>query len=266
MSTNHQMNYYDYGKTLDIQGVMPVIGGGVNPDTHEYVDLGLSVKWATCNIGGNSPEEAGMYFAWGGTSGYTAEQIGNGEGKRAFSWDDYEFGPKSALTKYVTDGPTVLEPEDDAATQLWGSDWRMPTKEEFEELMTLPHTWDSSRSGYSFTDANENELLFVFAGGNANGGDVSGFGKEGNYWSSSLNNDNVRNAWELHFDSEDYKIGNNNRSHGRTVRPVRSQHFYSLRFTYKIPICALKCQRNVFCLNFMLQKKTQGDISLRKVM
>ncbi len=167
-----------------------------------------------------------MYFAWGETSGYTKEQVGV---DRYFYETNYKFNPSDNTgytpSKYNgTDGLNVLEPEDDAATQLWGSDWRMPTKAEFEELMTLPHTWDSSRSGYSFTDANENELLFVFAGGDANGGDVSGVGEDGSYWSSSLYNDNVRNAWVLSFSSVDYKIGNNNRSRGRTVRPVRSQN------------------------------------------
>ena len=215
MNTNHQMNYYDYGKNLDIQGVMPVIwGGGVNPDTHEYVDLGLSVKWATCNIGANSPEEAGLYFAWGETSGYT-------ESGKVFSLNDYEFGPSSAYTKYnSTDGLTVLEPEDDAATVNWGSNWRMPTKAEFEELMTLPHTWDSSRSGYSFTDANGNELLFFFAGSKVETGFLYDLGKNGNYWSSSLYEPKF--AWRLDFDIDRYKIGGfGARFLGCTVRPVR---------------------------------------------
>lgn len=221
MSTNHQMNYYDYTKTLSAEGVMTaLIGGGAGPEPeqHEYVDLGLSVKWATCNIGANTPEEAGLYFAWGETSGYTAEQVGT---EKNFSWADYEFGPRSALTKYNgADGFTVLEPEDDAATVNWGEGWRMPTKEEFEELMTLPHTWDSSRSGYSFTDGNDNELLFVFTGGDAFDGNFSYLGEYGDYWSGSLGENEV-NAWRLNFYSDEYWIGDDNRYIGRNVRPVR---------------------------------------------
>jgi uncharacterized protein (TIGR02145 family) len=224
MNTNHQMNYYDYAKTLSAEGVMTaLIGGGAGPkpEQHESVDLGLSVKWATCNIGANTPEEAGLYFAWGETQGYTAEQVGT---DKNFSWEDYEFGPDTALTKYnETDGLTVLEPEDDAATANWGDGWRMPTKEEFEELMTLPHSWDASRSGYSFTDGNDNELLFVFAGGYAYYG-VNDLGENGYYWSGSLYEDNDIYAWELGFSSDEYEIGDRSRYFGRTVRPVRSQN------------------------------------------
>jgi len=227
MKTNHQMNYYDYAKTLSAEGVMTaLIGGGAGPkpEQHESVDLGLSVKWATCNIGANTPEEAGLYFAWGETQGYTAEQVGT---DKNFSWEDYEFGPDTALTKYnETDGLTVLEPEDDAATANWGDGWRMPTKEEFEELMTLPHSWDASRSGYSFTDGNDNELLFVFAGGGAYNGNAYDLGENENgyYWSGSLGEDDDISAWRLNFASDGYKIGSSNRCMGRTVRPVRSQN------------------------------------------
>ena len=114
-------------------GSLEVRGGGVNPepkpDTHEYVDLGLTsgTLWATENIKDANGNE--LYFAWGGTQGYTAEQVGNGEGKRAFSfsWEDYEFG--NPPSKYNdTDGKAILDTSDDAATVNWGSDWRMPTK------------------------------------------------------------------------------------------------------------------------------------------
>lgn len=76
----------------------------------EYVDLGLSVKWATFNIGATSPEEYGDYFAWGET-----------EPKDKYSWATYKWGTSSNLIKYnTTDGKTILEPADDAATVNWG--------------------------------------------------------------------------------------------------------------------------------------------------
>lgn len=102
----------------------------------EYVDLGLSVNWATCNIGASRPENVGSYFAWGET-----------EVKGYYSWDNYKYcdGSNKSLTKYCVDPSygldgfvdslTVLEPEDDAAYILWGDDWRMPTVEEMAELI-----------------------------------------------------------------------------------------------------------------------------------
>jgi hypothetical protein len=98
----------------------------------------------------------------------------------------------------------------------------MPTKAEIEELMELPHSWDASRSGYSFTDGNDNELLFVFAGGYAYGGNVYYLGENGYYWSGSLDEDDDTYAWRLDFDSGGYKIGGNGRYIGHAVRPVRN--------------------------------------------
>lgn len=194
---------------------------GLEPE-HEYADPGLpsGTLWATKNI--QDADGNDLYFAWGETQGYTSGQVGT---DKNFTWEDYEFGTYNNLSKYnSTDGKTVLEPEDDAATVNWGEGWRMPTKEEIEELMELPHTWDSSRSGYSFTDGNDNELLFVFAGGLAYNGYVSSLGEYGLYWSGSLSEDDDIYAWELGFDSDEYEVGNGIRHVGHAVRPVRSNN------------------------------------------
>ena len=104
----------------------------------EYVDLGLSVKWASCNVGAKSPEEPGFLFAWG-----------EGEPKEIFKPDDYKYSEKSETgklgyfyTKYCTDpacgtndGITTLQKEDDAAHVNMGGAWRMPTLMEIAELM-----------------------------------------------------------------------------------------------------------------------------------
>ena len=99
---------------------------------HEYVDLGLSVKWATCNMGASSPEEYGDHYAWGET-----------ETESTYDWNTYKWckGSKNTLTKYCTDSDygtvdnkTVLDPEDDVAQVKWGGNWRMPTDAEIEEL------------------------------------------------------------------------------------------------------------------------------------
>lgn len=109
---------------------------GTKPDIeaqHEYVDLGLpsGTLWATENIKDENGND--LYFAWGETQGYTSGQVGT---NKNFSWEDYEFGTEDNISKYnETDGKTVLEPEDDAATVNWGSGWKTPTSEQFNELI-----------------------------------------------------------------------------------------------------------------------------------
>ncbi len=114
---------------------------------HEYVDLGLpsGTLWAPCNIGAENPEEYGDYFAWGETEGY------NG-GKTTFEWINYKWcnGNINAMTKYCsnsglgyegfTDDLTELELADDAAYVNWGPAWRMPSIEQFQELINSSNT------------------------------------------------------------------------------------------------------------------------------
>ena len=112
------------------------------PDTHEFVDLGLTsgTLWATMNVGANSPEEYGDYFAWGETSP-----------KEVYNWSTYKWckGSYKTMTKYCTsssygtvDDKTELELEDDAAHVNWGAAWRMPTKEQQDELRnSCTWTW-----------------------------------------------------------------------------------------------------------------------------
>lgn len=185
------------------------------------------MKWATCNIGASSPYEAGLYFAWGETSGYTAEQVGNEEGKRAFTWNDYEFGPDTALTKYnETDEKTELDSEDDAATKKWGSDWRMPTPQEFSELIfggNTTRTTDTQNGVYGLliTSRINGNTLFLPLIGYANHGAVTtDYGHY--YWSASLyDNEDASSLYYMHYDEieTDYGIY---RCYGLPVRPVRS--------------------------------------------
>lgn len=97
---------------------------------HEFVDLGLpsGIFWATCNIGASNPEDAGTYYAWGET---------DRQESYTFSWDTYKYGDsEESLTKYYSgDGKTTLEPEDDAAFKKWKEGWRMPTADEYKELI-----------------------------------------------------------------------------------------------------------------------------------
>lgn len=122
---------------------------------YEYVDLGLSVNWALWNIGSYwfSPLYHGDFFAWGETAT-----------KYDFSKDN-RFAARQKI--YFDDGKTVLEPDDDAATALWGKDWRMPTKEEFQELLDKCQ-WEWMKQGnpcsYKITGPNGN-TIFLPAGG-----------------------------------------------------------------------------------------------------
>ena len=109
------------------------------PVTYEAVELFLPSGrlWANMNVGATSPEDAGMYFQWGGTVGHTKEQVEAGE-KAFVDWSTY-FDTNdngSTFNKYNNEGGlTQLEYVDDAAAQIMGSDWRMPTKEDFQELV-----------------------------------------------------------------------------------------------------------------------------------
>ncbi len=209
------------GGSLNSGGV-PYVRGTINLNSSiindpTWVDLGLSVKWATFNIGATAPEGYGDYFAWGET-----------EPKSDYSWSTYKYcdGSETTMTKYcVTDFKTVLNPEDDAAHVNWGGNWRMPTAAEFEELFNADNcvwTWTtlhfvrgikvvSKKSGY------EGNWIFLPAAGVHFDTGISSVGESINYWSSSLRTDYLRNACYLDFR---FKISNTARCDGLSVRPV----------------------------------------------
>ena len=117
----------------------------MNNNGYDYVDLGLpsGTLWSACNVGASKPSESGLYFQWGDTQGYTADQVGTGDGKKRFAldWSDYKWGETPNFTKYTTEGAT-LELEDDAAHVNMGGSWHMPTKEQIQELIdNTKSTW-----------------------------------------------------------------------------------------------------------------------------
>ncbi|MBQ0102709.1 MAG: Ig-like domain-containing protein [Prevotellaceae bacterium] len=186
---------------------------------HEYVDLGLSVKWATCNVGAVSPEDYGDYFAWGET-----------EPKDYYDWSTYKWcnGSNNTLTKYCTspsygtvDNKTVLDPEDDAAHVNWGGDWRMPTPAEQEELInncTWKWTTQNGVKGYTVTSNINGNSIFLPAAGYCLGGDVRGQGYYGYYWSSTSDGSII--AYGLHVNSGSQYVGYDSRKLGYSVRAV----------------------------------------------
>ena len=190
---------------------------------HEYVDLGLSVKWATCNVGATKPEEYGGYYAWGET-----------EEKEDYSWSTYKWcnGSETPMTKYCTnnsygtvDNKTTLDLEDDVAHVKWGGSWRMPTKAELNELLNnCTWTWTTQNdvNGYKVTGPNGNSI-FLPAAGFRLGSNLyysGSFGHFGHFWSGSLYESDSYNAYRLLFSSGDYGVYNYYRFLGFTVRPV----------------------------------------------
>ena len=193
---------------------------------HDYVDLGLpsGILWATCNVGADAPEEYGDYFAWGETkpkdyyfvSNY---QYCNGDEKLTKYCDNSNYGYNG-----FTDDLTTLLPEDDAATVNWDNDWRMPTKEEWQELYSnTTFTWTTQNgvNGRCFTASNGNSLFLPAAGG-YNGSSLSAAGSYGYYWSSSLCAGSPGGALCFRFYSDGYGMGGYTRCYGFTVRPVCS--------------------------------------------
>ena len=193
---------------------------------YEYVDLGLSVKWATCNVGATKSEDYGDYFAWGET-----------QPKSTYDWNTYKWCNISsnmvALTKYCTnsddgtyDGKSTLELADDAARANWGGSWRMPTKEEQDELRdncTWEWTTQNGVKGYKVTSKKKGytkNSIFLPAAGFRLDSSLSSEGSYGYYWSSSLYTHNPSSAYYLDFDSSYVYWYDNSRYNGRSVRPV----------------------------------------------
>ena len=114
---------------------------GIDANSHAFVDLDLpsGTLWATMNIGASSETDSGLYFQWGDTQGYNASQIGDGSGQKQFSSSDYKWTQDNGSTflKYnSTDGKYTCDLEDDAANANWGGDWCLPSREDFNELIS----------------------------------------------------------------------------------------------------------------------------------
>ena len=192
-------------------------------DGHVYVDLGLpsGTLWATCNVGANSPEEYGDYFAWGET-----------KPKSYYGWGTYKYS-NGTMTKYCTsseygavDNKTELEPSDDAATVNWGVDWQMPSLEQFEELINSSYTTTTlttmnGKYGRKITSKSNGNSIFLPVAGYRYDTSLGGAGSYGYYWSRSLNTSGSSNAYYLYFGSSNVNTSNGSRYYGQSVRPVR---------------------------------------------
>lgn len=199
----------------------------INNNEHPYVDLGLpsGTLWATCNVGASKPSDYGMYFQWGDTSGYTAEQVGK---DKQFNWADYKWsidGSDTNFSKYTTTGAT-LELEDDAAHANMGGDWHMPTPTQINELLNnTTNTWTTQNgvNGRLFTSKTDaSKSIFVPAAGDAWEGSIHLSGDYGSVWSSMLSAYDVVGGQSLYFSSGGAHLGNggSSRDNGFSVRGV----------------------------------------------
>ena len=207
-----------YAQWDDNQPIMGIENG------YEWVDLGLSVKWAKYNVGANSIEDSGEYFAW-------AEIYS----KDSYSWGNYQYGqyyphnPANMCSKYTSNGGSadnkdVLDLCDDVAKVKMGGNWRMPTKSELSELCTKC-TWKwttlNGINGYSITASNGNSI-FLPTAGFYSGSSLNNLGVYGYYWSNEIStSDNCVKAYCLSFNSNTKSsTGTLGRECGISIRPV----------------------------------------------
>lgn len=241
--------------TIDIEDLTLLIDAILHPSTgksngYTWVDLGLSVKWATCNVGANSPEEYGDYYAWGESStksSYTWSNYLADKGGTITSWNDCGTS-KDPLRYYVypyesSIAATML----DVAHRLWKGEWRMPTFDEMKELLKNCYwKWTNNYNGtrkagyiiykvkaeadkgkysygytapiatYSLSDTH----IFLPASGYRSGSELYDAGNIGHYWSADPTTGSAADVFTLSFDSSFALWLSYFRNDGFSVRPV----------------------------------------------
>ncbi len=183
---------------------------------YAYVDLGLpsGLKWATCNVGANNPEDYGNYYAWGETTTKAEYTSGNSL--------TYGLSISELQSQGIIDGDHNLTPSHDAATANWGGTWRLPTKAEMEELKnncTWEWTVQGGKNGYKVTGPNGNNI-FLPAAGDRYGSSLGYAGEYGYCWSSTPYEGNSNYACSLFFYSSNQFVNWYYRYLGQSVRPV----------------------------------------------
>ena len=193
---------YMINKPISLEDL--TVSGSANG--HDYVDLGLSVKWATCNVGAFSPEQYGDYYAWGETTPKS------------------EYAEDNCKTYERSMSDIRGNSSYDAARANWGGSWRLPTKAEFDELINnCERQWITLNGvkGMRFTSKKNGNSVFFPAAGYRDGTSTYGAGGSGYYWSSTPYGSYTQNAYYLYFDSggsaSTYWIY---RYYGLPVRPV----------------------------------------------
>lgn len=175
---------------------------------HEWVDLGLSVKWATKNIGASSPSDYGDYFAWGETT----------------KKDEYGLSNCKTWERSISD--IAGNSKYDAARANWGSTWRLPSWNEFEELVyQCTWTWTSQGGhiGYRVTSKTNGNSIFLPAACDRFLTSLGSAGEYGGYWSSTPYGGDAQEAFSLCFNASSHHMLSYCRIYGRSVRPVSAK-------------------------------------------
>ena len=202
----------------------------------DYVDLGLKsgTLWASKNVGAKSPTDGGLYFQWGDTKGYTS----NTSDGKSFDWPSYKHcnGSYTSITRYntspslgiVDDKTELVLSEDDAAYANCGKDWRMPSKEQFDELVSNAYTLRktvtvNNISGKIFISRKNGNSIFFPLAGYRNGPGLYSSGVNGSYWSRTLRSNNPLSALRLNCSTDAVIVNDFDRNNGLCVRPVRNK-------------------------------------------
>ena len=205
----------------------------------EYVDLGLSVNWASCNLGADNPWDSGDYFAWGETVGDPSIEGKTEEYEKDFCWQTY--CGHTTFTEWATPPfakneqryETLLKPEYDAVVYNWGGAWRMPTTKELQELIdNCTCVWvenynETGVAGTIVTSRKEgytDKSIFLPASGNRNRRTLDAVNFYGNYWTAEIDYFGLDNklAFIMEVNNQFGLCGNtlSERYRGLTIRPV----------------------------------------------
>lgn len=198
-NSNRHNTHNPQPTTLTVSSATGTING------YDYVDLGLSVKWAAYNVGATSPEGYGNYYAWGET--YTKSTYTNENSTTYRKQVPNDIGGNSLY---------------DAARSNWGSSWRLSTNAEFQELKdNCTWTWGKykGKNGCYVKSKRNGRCIFLPAAGFRDEDDLYDAGSGGYYWSSTAVDDSYE-ARRLSFNPSGVYLYTNFRFCGRTVRPV----------------------------------------------
>ena len=185
------------------------------PDSNHphIIDLGLpsGTLWACCNVGANKPDDYGSYYAWGET-----------ETKNDYTSSNYAY----YTSDYINIGSDIASTKYDAAKANWGSSWRLPSKNQMNELISnTTHTWTSENgiNGRKFTGKNGGSIFIPAAGCRWNG-ETEKLEERGYYWSSTLVFDSPYSAYYMVLHNTGAKTASyppHYRKGGQSVRPIR---------------------------------------------
>lgn len=209
----------------------------------EYVDLGLpsGTLWAKCNLGAEKESDFGLFYQWGDTKGY------KGVGEHQFNWDGYKYGSWNEFTKYnKSDKKLILDNEDDPVFVATKGVFKLPTKEQLQELIDhTNHEWTTidGVKGMRFVNKNDDtKYIFIPGAGHCFDSIRGIIGSWGDVWSSSRDGSGLYNAWYMYFNAGHVDVNEASRCLGFTVRGVIDSKNLHNTLTKPKEVTTEKCQ------------------------